>query len=88
MLFTNIFQKKRTVKPAAEITDNSIPRSFVFNRGEVGVTLQKLIKDVRRLMEPYTATKLKVLFKMLSNYNTLIFFVFRKLHYIWYIFMI
>ncbi|XP_002163125.3 suppressor of SWI4 1 homolog isoform X1 [Hydra vulgaris] len=53
-------KKKKTVKPAGEITDNSIPRSFVFNRGEVGVTLQKLIKDIRRLMEPYTATNLKV----------------------------
>ncbi|KAF7240239.1 hypothetical protein EYD10_13252 [Varanus komodoensis] len=38
----------------------SVPHSFVFHRGRVGKNVQQLILDVRRVMEPYTATSLKV----------------------------
>ncbi|XP_042309551.1 suppressor of SWI4 1 homolog isoform X1 [Sceloporus undulatus] len=38
----------------------SVPHSFVFHRGRVGKNLQQLILDVRRVMQPYTATSLKV----------------------------
>ncbi|XP_061469714.1 suppressor of SWI4 1 homolog isoform X1 [Rhineura floridana] len=38
----------------------SVPHSFVFHRGSIGKNLQQLILDVRRVMEPYTATSLKV----------------------------
>jgi len=53
-------KKKRTVKPAAELTNNSTPRSFVFHRGVVGKNIHQLITDMRHLMEPYTAVNLKV----------------------------
>nr|XP_028568422.1 suppressor of SWI4 1 homolog isoform X1 [Podarcis muralis] len=38
----------------------SVPHSFVFHRGRVGKNLQQLILDVRRVMQPYTASSLKV----------------------------
>ncbi|CAM5169950.1 unnamed protein product [Eretmochelys imbricata] len=38
----------------------SVPHSFVFHRGRVGRSLQQLILDVRRVMEPFTASTLKV----------------------------
>nr|XP_022319167.1 suppressor of SWI4 1 homolog [Crassostrea virginica] len=36
------------------------PHSFVFHRGHVGKNILQLIKDMRQLMEPYTASKLQV----------------------------
>ncbi|XP_061702489.1 suppressor of SWI4 1 homolog [Syngnathoides biaculeatus] len=44
----------------AEETYRSVPHSFVFHRGQVGKNVAQLITDVRRVMEPYTAEKLKV----------------------------
>ncbi|XP_062975050.1 suppressor of SWI4 1 homolog [Elgaria multicarinata webbii] len=38
----------------------TVPHSFVFHRGRAGKNLQQLVLDVRRVMEPYTATSLKV----------------------------
>uniref|UniRef100_A0A8C6YGD7 Peter pan homolog n=1 Tax=Naja naja TaxID=35670 RepID=A0A8C6YGD7_NAJNA len=38
----------------------SVPHSFVFHRGRIGKNIQQLIQDVRRVMEPYSATSLKV----------------------------
>nr|XP_020667738.1 suppressor of SWI4 1 homolog [Pogona vitticeps] len=38
---------------------SSVPHCFVFHRGRVGKNVQQLILDVRRVMEPYTATTLK-----------------------------
>jgi len=53
-------RKSRPVKRAAELTNDSTPRSFVFHRGIVGTNIHQLIKDMRHLMEPYTAINLKV----------------------------
>lgn len=36
------------------------PHSMVFHRGNVGVNIRRLVKDVRRVMEPFTAINLKV----------------------------
>lgn len=36
------------------------PHSFVFNRGHVGKNVKILMKDMRHVMEPYTASKLQV----------------------------
>ncbi|XP_053320822.1 suppressor of SWI4 1 homolog [Spea bombifrons] len=44
----------------AEESFTAVPHSFVFNRGQIGKNVQQLILDVRRAMEPYTATSLKV----------------------------
>jgi len=52
--------KKKSVKPQAELTNDSTPRSFVFHRGVVGKNIHQLIVDMRHLMEPYTAVNLKV----------------------------
>jgi len=45
------------------------PHSFVFNRGHVGKNVKQLITDMRTVMEPYTASKLKVQVNVLS-FNT------------------
>lgn len=37
-----------------------IPRSFVIKHGQVGSSLTQLVRDVRRVMEPNTAARLKV----------------------------
>ena len=60
------------MKKASEITDDSVPRSFVFHRGDIGKILMQLITDMRHVMEPYTATNLKVGFVVTSNKNWLI----------------
>lgn len=42
-----------------------ISKAFVMERGKVGRVLSQLVLDLRHIMEPYTASKLKVLL----NYN-------------------
>lgn len=39
------------------------PHSFVIKRGKIGKNLQELLADTRTVMEPFTATQLKVLKK-------------------------
>ena len=36
------------------------PHSFIIHRGKVGRHVKDLVKDFRLIMEPYTASKLKV----------------------------
>lgn len=36
------------------------PRSFIFEKGEVGETIKTLVKDLRWVMSPHTAVNLKV----------------------------
>ncbi|EGF77970.1 hypothetical protein BATDEDRAFT_20539 [Batrachochytrium dendrobatidis JAM81] len=50
-------KKKRTHVPIQDITNT--PKSFVIKSGEVGQSLGRLVRDVRRTMEPNTATRLK-----------------------------
>lgn len=38
------------------------PQSIVVSRGVVGRNIQRLVMDLRCIMEPFTAPKLKVLF--------------------------
>ena len=38
-----------------------MPHSFVMHRGDVGKSVLQLEMDIRNVMEPYTATKLKVI---------------------------
>ena len=62
----NIFQSKaiRTVRTKQQTGQEEeyrkAPHSFVFHRGHVGKNILQLIKDMRQLMEPYTASKLQV----------------------------
>lgn len=53
-------KKTRTHKPVEDDPDaESIPQSFVIKRGKVGVYLKELVHDMRSIMYPYTASKLK-----------------------------
>ena len=36
------------------------PHTFVINRGAVGKNVSRLVRDMRRVMEPFTASQLKV----------------------------
>ncbi|EOX95081.1 PETER PAN-like protein isoform 3 [Theobroma cacao] len=49
-------QQQPNVDP---ITGNKIPKSFVFSRGKLPGPLRQLQMDLRKLMLPYTALKLK-----------------------------
>lgn len=37
-----------------------VPKTFVVERGKVGHVLSQLVLDLRHIMEPHTASKLKV----------------------------
>ncbi|KAH7864368.1 hypothetical protein Vadar_028788 [Vaccinium darrowii] len=59
-------KKKAFVKPIMKkqpsvdhITGDKIPKSFVFSRGKMPGSLRQLQMDLRKLMLPYTALKLK-----------------------------
>ena len=41
------------------------PHSFVIHRGKTGKYVQDLSSDIRKVMEPYTATSLKVFINLL-----------------------
>ncbi|KAJ3425557.1 suppressor of swi4 1 [Anaeramoeba flamelloides] len=52
-------QRKKTYnKPPIE--DETIPRTFVLNKGRIGRELKTLMHDLRKVMSPYTATNLVV----------------------------
>ena len=40
--------------------DEKVPKTFVVHRGAVGRNVQRLVDDLRRCMQPYTAASLKV----------------------------
>ena len=52
--------KKRSHVEAEGSDDKPVPSTFVMERGKVGRTLGQLVLDLRRVMEPHTASKLKV----------------------------
>ena len=41
-------------------TAEGVPKSFVIKHGKVGTSLTQLVRDVRRVMEPNTASRLRV----------------------------
>lgn len=53
-------KKRKTHWESTEEEVNKVPHSFVMHRGNIGKSVQKLEVDIRRVMEPYTATNLKV----------------------------
>nr|XP_006817726.1 PREDICTED: suppressor of SWI4 1 homolog [Saccoglossus kowalevskii] len=59
-------RKKRKSKQGGTTTESEnsdltkAPHSFVFHRGLVGRNIKQLVVDMRRVMEPYTASNLKV----------------------------
>lgn len=44
------------------------PHSFVIHRGKTGKYVQDLTSDVRKVMEPYTASNLKVFVLYISKH--------------------
>ena len=55
-----IVKKQQQQQPNVDhITGNKIPKSFVFSRGKLPGQLGQLQMDLRKLMLPYTALKLK-----------------------------
>lgn len=44
--------------PAPEV-ENAPPRSFIFKRGKVGLTVKQLVEDMRHVMSPHTALNLQ-----------------------------
>ena len=37
-----------------------MPKSFIIKHGQVGSSISQLVRDFRKVMEPNTATRLKV----------------------------
>ncbi|KAL4065348.1 Brix domain-containing protein [Scleroderma citrinum] len=55
-------RKTRTHVKAANAPGNSgedVPKSFIVKHGQVGTSLTQLVRDLRKVMEPNTATRLK-----------------------------
>ncbi|KAH7889924.1 Brix domain-containing protein [Phlebopus sp. FC_14] len=44
---------------ASESTGENVPKSFIIKHGQVGSSLTQLVRDLRKVMEPNTATRLK-----------------------------
>jgi ribosome biogenesis protein SSF1/2 len=45
---------------ATEDTATGTPKSFIIKHGQVGSSLTQLVRDMRKVMEPNTASRLKV----------------------------
>lgn len=53
-------KKSRTHKPIEdEVEQEEVPKTFVIKRGDIGIYLKELLQDIRELMYPFTAVKLK-----------------------------
>ncbi|OVA02640.1 Brix domain [Macleaya cordata] len=56
----NVFIKPTVKQPIVDhVTGDKIPKSFVFSRGKLPNSLKQLEMDLRKLMLPHTALKLK-----------------------------
>ncbi|XP_032939615.1 suppressor of SWI4 1 homolog, partial [Catharus ustulatus] len=53
-------QQRAQARLRSEQEFGSVPHSFVFPRGRAGRSLRSLSKDLRRVLEPYTARSLQV----------------------------
>jgi len=47
---------------AAALGSDGAPKTFVVKHGPVGSSVAQLVRDVRKIMEPNTATRLRVCF--------------------------
>ena len=46
--------------PGTEGPADNVPKSFVIKHGQVGRSLTQLVRDIRKVMEPNTASRLRV----------------------------
>lgn len=63
--------KKNSASKEALEPENLVkaPHSFVIHRGQCSKDLVDLTRDFRKIMEPFTASQLKVRFLVLTFYN-------------------
>ena len=54
-----------------EETSGGVPKSIIIKHGQVGSSLAQLVRDMRKVMEPNTASRLKVSTIRLSIWDTL-----------------
>lgn len=47
---------------ARETHPDGVPKSFIIKHGQVGSSITQLVRDMRKVMEPNTASRLKVRF--------------------------
>jgi ribosome biogenesis protein SSF1/2 len=53
-------RKTRThLKGASVASSDGVPKSFIIKHGQVGTSLAQLVRDVRKVMEPNTASRLR-----------------------------
>jgi hypothetical protein len=45
---------------SANPQNDGVPKSFIIKHGQVGSSLTQLVRDMRKVMEPNTASRLKV----------------------------
>lgn len=53
-------RKTRTHKQPDDGEGDGLPKSFVVRHGQVGESVTQLVRDIRKVMEPNTASRLKV----------------------------
>ncbi|XP_068034966.1 suppressor of SWI4 1 homolog isoform X2 [Anomalospiza imberbis] len=53
-------QQRAQARQRSEQEFGSVPHSFVFSRGRAGRSLRSLCRDLRRILEPFTARNLQV----------------------------
>ncbi|NWT18948.1 SSF1 protein, partial [Vireo altiloquus] len=60
--FQSRWQRRERAKARerAELEFGSVPHSMVFPRGRVGSSIRTLGKDLRKVLEPFTARNLQV----------------------------
>lgn len=52
----------------ADTASTGTPKSFIIKHGQVGSSLTQLVRDMRKVMEPNTASRLKVRAYLISFY--------------------
>lgn len=62
--------------------DDAVPKTLIINRTSLGITGNNLMLDFRRVMEPFTTTKLKVFFSS-STCTLKIHIIFLNQHIYW-----
>ncbi|NWT77373.1 SSF1 protein, partial [Peucedramus taeniatus] len=53
-------QQRAQARQRSQQEFSSVPHSFVFPRGRAGRSLRSLCRDLRRVLEPFTARNLQV----------------------------
>lgn len=67
-------RKNRTHLKGANARDahpDGVPKTFIIKHGQVGSSLAQLVRDMRKVMEPNTASRLKVRTWTLGNFEEL-----------------